>query len=176
MGLILRPLFLELFKNDGIPLWCSLLKWYHFHSSISFLKVFFPANLSVAKQASSVGQSLEIVPIQHGKQVLIVRAIIVIIISKMIFPTKLMLLTSAGKFQSNKHLRWLQIILISVTKTLAWNIWYNLRIISTYLILRGNFWPWVVRQHGIVGIVRLWNQTALDLKPSSVASSVTLAS
>lgn len=63
-----------------------------------------------------------------------------------------------------------------VTKILEWDIWYNVRMISTYLILRENVKSSMVRPYGIVGIVRLWIQIDLDLKPpASVASSITLA-
>lgn len=63
-----------------------------------------------------------------------------------------------------------------VTKILEWDIWYNVRMISTYLILRENVKSSMVRPYGIVGIVRLWVQIDLDLKPpASVASSITLA-
>jgi len=54
--------------------------------------------------------------------------------------------------------------------------WYNLRTLSTYFILRKCL-SLHGRQHGIVEIVRLRNQTDWGLKPlASVASSVPLAS
>lgn len=104
MGLIPRPLFLELFRNDGIPLEMLSSRVIPLPEHYCFPKSVLSGYSYYNKTSLISEQSLEIIPIQNSKPVLVVRAIIVTV-SKVIFPPKFMLLTSAGIFQSNKHLR-----------------------------------------------------------------------